>query len=126
MLEYLVINNIPVIFIIFSIICFVIAGITYLGVNDIYWSNREEDIKRKTEIQNNIVKPLVIAGLILFVLFTFLPNKDYLNRLKYGGDSKLEIVENKYGEEIKQLANHYAEEAINELKKTTTISKEEE
>ena len=128
MLEYLVINNIPAIFIIFSIICFVVAGFTYLGTNDAYWSNREEDIKRKTEIYNNIVKPLVIAGLVLFVLFAFLPNKDYLNRIKYGGDSKLEVVENKYGEEIKQLANHYAEEAINELKKTTTISisKEEE
>lgn len=126
MLEYLVINNIPAIFIIFSIICFVVAGFTYLGTNDVYWSNREEDIKRKTEICNNIVKPLAIAGLVLFVLFTFLPNKDYLDRLKYGGDSKLEVVENKYGEEIKQLAKHYAKEAIDEFKNTVTISKEEE
>ena len=116
MLEYLVINNIPKIFIIFSLICFAVAGITYMGASDNYWSNREEDIKRKTEICNNIVKPLVIAGIVLFVLFTFLPNKEYLNKLKYGGDSKLEIVNNKYGEEIKLLVKQYAEDVINQTK----------
>lgn len=116
MLEYLVINNIPVIFIIFSIICFTVAGLTYFGANDEYWSNREEDIKRKTELYNNIVKPLVIAGIALFVLFTFLPNKEYLNKLKYGGDSKLEIVNNKYREEIKLLVKQYAEDIIKQTK----------